>query len=382
MQPKGHYLHAAAVGLMLSLALAAMPEPAEARGGVHADKHGYQIKSRKKKPALQDGPDQTRLPVVDCVTGLYDTEHRVYEGSNGRYAVYDIGGSHRFDASDILLDGINSHGDFVPWPVKINSRNPDDFDTSTASPADAGGGCWYGGHIEGAWDEYGEGVTRPDDGQTVTWESPYHHAGAMTIEMDDFLVEDVSVHGHGDGLRPRGDRIVIDGAYLHDIHDDCIENDNLNDLRVTDSLLDGCYVAFSARSYTGSERNGRGKLIEISHSLVRLEPQPTVYKPYKYGIGPGHGQFFKWQSDPATAPALSLHNTMFIATQPARHGSLGLDEISHLESCSNNVMVWAGEGSFPDADKLPDCFRISRDVSEWDRAVAQWHTRHPNRVRH
>jgi hypothetical protein len=49
---------------------------------------------------------------------------------------------------------------------------------------------------------------------------------------------------------------------------------------------------------------------------------------------------------------------------------------SHLTSCSNNVMVWLGQGSYPTA--LPSCFTVTRDRSVWDRAVAEWKARHPH----
>jgi hypothetical protein len=34
-------------------------------------------------------------------------------------------------------------------------------------------------------------------------------------------------------------------------------------------------------------------------------------------------------------------------------------------------MVWLGKGPYP--DHLPSCFKITRDKSVWDRAVASWH---------
>jgi len=238
-------------------------------------------------------------------------------------------------------------------------------------------GCWYGGVINGAWDE---------NADNVTWENPYHHSGGLTLEMDNFLVEDVSVISHGDGIRPYGDNITIDGAYVADIHDDCVENDNLGNLLITDSLFDGCYVGFSARLVSGSSYDGSDNLFEIRDSLVRLEAQPTVYKPEKYGEEPGHGQFFKWTSDPDKAIKLAVHNTIFLASQVNRHGGgLGVEEVSNLESCSNNVMVWTGTpGEFPNQQALEDtgCFTVVEDYNVWLAAEAAWRARHLGRPTH
>jgi len=62
-------------------------------------------------------------------------------------------------------------------------------------------GCWYGGIVIGAWNENGTGVNRLNDGQKVTWDTPYHHSGGITTELHNFLIEDISVVSHGDGIR-------------------------------------------------------------------------------------------------------------------------------------------------------------------------------------
>jgi len=243
-------------------------------------------------------------------------------------------------------------------------------------------GCWTGGLIKGAWDENGFGVKRLNDRRRVTWEYPYHHSAGMTLEMDNFLVENVTIINHGDGIKSNGDGNTIDGAYLADIHDDCIENDRLGNLLVTDSFLDGCYVAFSARAHKAGY-DGSENLFEIKNSLVRLEPQPTVYKPQKYGPGPGHGIFFKWNSSRQLGIKLSVHNSIFLATQLPRHGrGLGVEDVGNLESCSNNVIVWTGAGVFPNRGNLPSCFRVTTDFSEWTEAVSAWRARHPGRPAH
>jgi len=47
---------------------------------------------------------------------------------------------------------------------------------------------------------------------------------------------------------------------------------------------------------------------------------------------------------------------------------------SSLVGCSNNVMVWLGQGPYP--APLPACFTVTTDRSVWDAAVATWKLRH------
>ena len=240
-------------------------------------------------------------------------------------------------------------------------------------------GCWYGGTVHGAWDE---------NDPELDWETPYHRSTGLMLEHGHFLVENISIHGQGDGIASYGENNVIDAAYLTDIHDDCIENDDLHDLSVVNSFLDGCYVAFSARSFEHVPPfDGRGRVMEVRNSLVRLEAQPEhlLFKP-RAGEGPGHGQFFKWNHpggpDEDIALGLALHDNLFVAGRDSRNpGGRGLLEeaLGSITSCSGNLIVWLGEGPFPDLGSIreagfgEDCFRISTDEREWRAAEAAWH---------
>jgi hypothetical protein len=103
-----------------------------------------------------------------------------------------------------------------------------------------------------------------------------------------------------------------------------------------------------------------------------------VYK--DSGLIPGHGPFFKWNKVDNKSPQLSLHNNIFRVDQPSNSSSgLGLPE-GKLAICSNNIVVWLGEGVYPDS--LPntfngqECFSITTDKTIWDNAVQEWMDRH------
>jgi len=208
-----------------------------------------------------------------------------------------------------------------------------------------------------------------------------HGTTALLIKSPNITVEGIRIHNYGDGIdiegNPNND-FTIKNVHLTYIRDDCVQNDWLYGGFIDDSLFDGCYTGFSARTWSGQDPvplNGSNSVWTIQNSLIRLQPMWGVYK-NRYRV-PGHGGFFKWDSA-GTSPKLSLHNNIFRADQGSS-ASLGIPS-GKLHSCSNNTMVWLGEGSFP--DPLPttfgdkSCFTITNDKSVWDTAVNDWKARH------
>ncbi len=100
---------------------------------------------------------------------------------------------------------------------------------------------------------------------------------------------------------------------------------------------------------------------------------PTVYK----GTAAGHGGFFKWDDSALLSPKLNISNTIFRADQDTNHQDLNLPS-GYDVTCSNNTMVWLGEGPFPGS--LPSCFTVTTDRSVWDAAARSWDLAHPGVV--
>jgi hypothetical protein len=213
--------------------------------------------------------------------------------------------------------------------------------------------CLSGGTFIGTW---------PPD---TSW-SKMHGTAAVIVDAPRATVEDITVHGYGDSIRleQQAGHFVVRRVNLSFSRDDCIENDALLGGTVSQSLLDGCYNAFSARSFH-NEPSGDQNVWTIRSSLVRLQPMPRTYKDEK--PIPGTAGFFKWDKN---GPRLVLEDNVFRADQKAGPVGLGLPP-GKLKSCSGNTMVWLGKGPYP--DHLPSCFKITRDKSVWDRAVASWH---------
>jgi len=254
------------------------------------------------------------------------------------------------------------------WPVQDQFNYPVQF---------AGGPSVFfsGGTIQGNYPE------QIGSDSHSTW-AYMHSTTAVGIYTENTTIEGTRIYNFGDGINfkygPSGN-FIIKGVHLSHIRDDCVQNDQLYSGLIDDSLFDGCYSAFSARTYTGQDppaQDGSINLWTIRNSLIRLEPMWGVYK--NRGLIPGHDGWFKWDAS-GISPRLALHNNIFRVDQDANNVGLGIPS-GKLESCSNNIVVWLGSGPYP--DPLPTtfnnqpCFTITTDPSVWDNAVANWLSTH------
>ncbi|MEP6625383.1 MAG: hypothetical protein ABJC79_13130, partial [Acidimicrobiia bacterium] len=233
----------------------------------------------------------------------------------------------------------------IPYPVYFNSG------------ADV---CWDGGSIKGTF------------GVSTTWNT-FHGNTAFGFGGANFTLRHPRIFNYGDGISVRegtSSNFLISDAYLSYIHDDCVQNDSLVSGTVTNSFLDGCYVAFSARRSDGTNFDGHLNTWTISNSLVRLQAMPTTYK----GPAAGHGGFFKWDESATLSPKLNITNTIFRADQTTNHGNLVMPT-NYDVNCSGNTMVWLGPGAFPGT--LPSCFTVTTNRAVWDAAARAWDIAHP-----
>ena len=231
-------------------------------------------------------------------------------------------------------------------------------------PVNLGGGsaiCVSGGVELGQYD------------RSLTWDQMHmmNDAG-FRFENPYLTVENLRIDDVADGIRPIAGPFTIRSAWLTYVRDDCVENDHVQPGLIDDSLFDGCYVGISERPSTAiiaSGYDGRNDLLTIRQSLIRLQPMPGPRGGLATDLG--NGQFFKWSS---LATQLELDNNVFMAEQVGEGGASTMGIPASLVGCSNNVMVWLGQGPYP--APLPPCFTVTTDRSVWDSAVAAWKTRH------
>ncbi len=279
------------------------------------------------------------------------------------------------------------------------AQNPYDGqkDPATANTTfDASGASWStaasyqihfrepgGTHLAGNLCLVGGTVTTPYP-DTDPWSTWHGRTGIMSEEPNTQIIGTrVSAEGDGLDFEHPATNWTVRGVHLSDIHDDCLQDDQMNSGLIDDSFFDGCFSGVSAMGFSGSTEDGTGNTITISNSLISLADMASVPS----GTSPGHNGFFKFAAHMATegrAPALVIRNTVFEADSPTDIGTMGLPSwqdattgvwTPYLAACSNNTMVWLGSARYPKT--LPSCFTVTTDRAVWDHAVSAWSAAHP-----
>ena len=243
-----------------------------------------------------------------------------------------------------------------------------------------------------------------EDDLLLTWSERYSYGnhGGVIGRGGHLTYENLRLFNTWDGIRPeRGTEdqrsFLVDGAWLTNNRDDCVENDFKWSGTVRDSLFDGCYVFMSA---TGTGEDGTGQVVTIEDSIVRMARMPGPHGHKKKDnkrvpLVTGHGRLFKWSSN---SPRIALRNVIiyweWMAT--TKYGESNweahaFDQMGfriaqgQLESCENVTIIWPPEaeerwGPFP-GDIDPACVTVTDDVSLFETARANWIEAHPDLIR-
>jgi hypothetical protein len=242
--------------------------------------------------------------------------------------------------------------------------------------------CFVGGSISTTID--------PENTPWTTW----HRVTGMTVVTADAHIVGTSFSDEGDGISFASTATnwsVVGvaavgatgspGAY---IHDDCIQNDGMNSGLIDDSLFDGCMDFLSSIwGSTGTPADGSANTVEVSNTLVRLQPYYNSYDTAKYGFDQ-HGGFFKWAMVPATdgvPPQLYVHDSVFRSDTPAHYsGNLnGWLALPPNTRCDNVTLVGTSAWPLSDiASWTSQCTNLTfGTTSTWDTDVANWKSNHP-----
>lgn len=234
--------------------------------------------------------------------------------------------------------------------------------------------CVAGGTVIGDWD------------LCASWRDLKNENHAcLSFETNRTSIQGLHCFNTHDGIRPRspngpqsepagGEGFDIAHVWLEYIRDDCIENDTVASGVIRDSLLDGCFAGISVRP--GKKRPDLSDVtITLDHVLLRLEAMPHPNRSVIAtvdGIDYGHLAILKTYDG---GPGWVIRDSVFVV-QGDSHSRL-TQGFEKLRECSNNTIIWLGEGPFPDAYP-DDCFTLTTDVTVWEKAVADWHARHPD----
>lgn len=296
--------------------------------------------------------------VVDCLSRPSSQQTVTGEGTRSdSLRVPSPPADHTFDLRGTVFLG-QQDANVSPMNVK-----PLNFGVDVPSS----GLCVVGGYVKGT------------HSRDLDWEYLKHDPGggdrpALRIAgSGPTVVDGLRVDNMMNGFRPMTDGVEVRNAYFAYIRDDCMENDSLRDVRIVDSLFDGCYVAFSQRPDTQSGIDPNGprddSVLEIERVLIRMQRMPGGFR-----MGPdeeSYGHIWKWSD--ATGPAV-IRDSIIMAED------IGHDDLNDLDwpanvTAHNVTLVWTGTGPYP--GKLPASgVTVTTDEQVWHDARTDWLTRH------
>jgi len=241
--------------------------------------------------------------------------------------------------------------------------------------AGGSGICWSGGEALASY---------PPAASWNTIHETYGMVVGVTNRADApaFTVENFTSFAYGKGVSfDAGGDVTWTVRNLHVVYgrDDCIENDWYNSGLVDSSFLDGCYDVMSSLQDEGlTVPEGRANVVTIRNSLLRLQVMDGIYEVRE--LPPRHEGFWKWSV--SRGPKLSLFDNVFFADDSSigsNHADMYMaPPPGRLGECANNVMIWEGNGPFP--EPLPACFKLvtgQAGLQFWDSVAALWIARHP-----
>jgi hypothetical protein len=262
--------------------------------------------------------------------------------------------------------------------------------------------CWNGGAIEGPYPEDAVYECELEHGYRGGPCRAFHTTAGMAPEVAAVtVIEDVRIAHYGDGvsLEPASGDVIVRRVYLHDLHDDAIENDFGRNITVADSLIERAYIAFASRPRSRIRVDQRDRLFAVRGNLVRLHRFTNAYKQK-----PGHGGFFKWPED-GSGPRFAVTDNVFVMDDPGL-GQLALPLVNQIAECRNNKLLWAGtrggyqawltdrggpsdrmRNNLARLQALSHCYTVvvkpfgqSKEAflaEHWDPLVARWKATHP-----
>jgi hypothetical protein len=239
-----------------------------------------------------------------------------------------------------------------PYPLRING---------------ARGGMLLGGHIIG---EVPFGSAHTDT---------YCNSAGVIVQSPDFTVRGLRVDQAWDGIRsrpPEGSAVRLEGVWVNGARDDCIENDRLATLDISDSLLDHCFSGLSldrGACKSGCRPPPGSPHYRLDRVLLRVSPYPL--RTSSGGVEHHGGPFLK-TSDPTPA-AIEITNSVFafedIAPRMYSRMRKGWERVRH---CSNNRLLYLGGNALPEGfPEPPPCFAVITGAEaqrQWERERSAW----------
>lgn len=253
-------------------------------------------------------------------------------------------------------------------------------------------GCVIGGTVRGPIDS---DATRDQWYNDETHGGKNHEGVRLDVGSGDFaVVRDTFVSDVEDAYDPNGgsasSATYLDHVHAEDIRDDCIENEkSVHNLYISNSLFDGCFVAFAEKPDSSSADAGTADAdFVVEDSLVYVQPQPLgpnycssskvsqdrCKATDKSDVWLGSYGMFKWGK--SAAANVVIRDTIFRVDMPSYSSCTG-NRFPTNGTYENVTLVYTGPGSWATAgdcsNAVPKGVTVTTDKSVWDNAKAAWH---------
>lgn len=204
--------------------------------------------------------------------------------------------------------------------------------------------------------------------QSSDWLYTYCNSAAVRLEQSPgAVVREARMRRVWDGIRldEGSSDFRIARVWMSDVRDDCIENDHLLAGRIRDSLFDGCFAGISVAPIDGTRKQPN---VRLNRVLLRM-------KQYPYREKLGHAMPIKVQE--SGGARFQIDDSIFAIETTNLIGGKHIQTMwNAISRCSNNKLLWLGEGELPEIYAgAPACFqRISGSEarSVWAREKQRW----------
>lgn len=231
--------------------------------------------------------------------------------------------------------------------------------------------CIVGGELQGTVDP------------ARSWEWFHDEANAACVKV--VAIEWLQIHntrcdGIEDGFRPQEGGVnlnrtefLIQGTYLSDVADDCLENDYTLGGVLRDNLWESCFTGISARpsSSNGTWTSPADETLTLDRMLIGLRSMP-----HDSDKGTGPNALFKWST---SANRLVIRCSTFLVPERSVNGTdtmaVPAGTVVDDSACPDDpsTIVWLGGGAYP-ADTAG--IRVVTDPAVWTDAVRAWKAAH------
>jgi hypothetical protein len=223
---------------------------------------------------------------------------------------------------------------------------------------------WYGGIINGLL------PVKPD--------VPRVYCNSVAVNSfknaTNTVIDSVRADRVWDGVKfaPRDDSanttFVLQNSYISRARDDCVEDDQLHNMVIRNTLFDGCFMGISVDpGRAGVDKPNR----EDTHRVILDGVLMRMWElKYQGELSVGHPFKVKLNS-----PSIEIHNTVFAFEKEIEKPSrwyLAMED--KVKACSNNFLLWMSDKPLPSMFQTPEvkaCFTVATGKE----ARQMWNTR-------